>query len=126
MSLEEWNDVINTNLHGTFYVTKLALNLISDNGRIINISSIAGVSGNFGQTNYAATKSALFGFSKSLAKEVGRKGITVNVVAPGFIESEMTDRIPFIKKKIIISLTALDRAGTFEEVAHVVSFLASA
>jgi len=125
MSLEEWNDVINTNLNGVFNITKLALPLINKNGRIINISSLVGITGNFGQTNYAASKSALFGFTKSLAMEVGKKGITVNVVAPGFIESEMTKDMPFIKKKIVLSLTALGRMGEYEEVAHVVTFLAS-
>lgn len=125
MSLEEWNDVINTNLNGTFYTTKLALPLIKENGRIINISSVVGISGNFGQTNYAAAKSALFGFTKSLAKEVGKKGITVNAVAPGFLEGEMTDKIPFIRKRIIIGLTALNRQGNYNEVAEVVAFLAS-
>ena len=92
---------------------------------IINISSIVGISGNFGQTNYSASKAGIIGFTKSLAKELGGKGIRVNAIAPGFIETEMTDKIPFIKKKIMLTLVPMGRMGKPEEIAQVVSFLAS-
>jgi 3-oxoacyl-[acyl-carrier protein] reductase len=125
MTKEEWNDVININLNSMYNVTKNALPLIPDNGRIINISSIAGIAGNFGQCNYAATKAGIIGFSKSLAKEVGKRGITVNVVAPGFIKSKMTEKIPFLRRKIIMSLIALGIPGQADDVADAVVFLAS-
>src|SRR3989338_1215367 len=125
MTEEEWNSVINVNLKGVFNVTKQALPLIPENGRIISISSIAGITGNFGQANYSASKAGIIGFTKSLAKELGRHKITVNAIAPGFIENGMTDRIPFIRKKIIMSIIPLCRAGTSGEVADCAVFLAS-
>ena len=117
--------VIRTNLDGTYNVTKNALPLIRDNGRIINVSSIVGISGNFGQTNYAASKAGIIGFTKSLAKELGKRGITVNAVAPGFIKTNMTKDVPFIRKKIILAMTPLGKAGMPEDVANLVGFLAS-
>ena len=125
MTEEEWNKVIDVNLNSLYNVTKQAIPLIPENGRIINISSIAGLTGNFGQTNYSASKAGIIGFTKSLAKELGRNKITVNAIAPGFIESEMTDKIPFIRKKIIMSIIPLGRAGTNDEVADCAVFLAS-
>jgi len=125
MTEEEWNKVINVNLNSLYNVTKQAIPLIPENGRIINISSIAGITGNFGQANYSASKAGIIGFTKSLAKELGRHKITVNAIAPGFIESEMTEKIPFIRKKIIMSIIPLGRAGTNDEVANCAVFLAS-
>ena len=125
MTKEQWNIVLKTNLDGTFNVTKNALPLIREGGRVINISSIVGISGNFGQTNYAASKAGIMGFTKSLAKELGRQKITVNAVAPGFIDTEMTKNVPFIRKKIILAMTPLGKAGMPEDVANLVAFLAS-
>ena len=125
MAKEQWNFVIKTNLDGTFNVTKNALSLMRDNGRIINISSIVGISGNHGQTNYAASKAGIIGFTKSLAKELGKQKITVNAVAPGVIDTHMTANIPFLRKKIILAMIPLGRTGTPEDVAYLVSFLAS-
>ncbi|MBS3114396.1 beta-ketoacyl-ACP reductase [Candidatus Woesearchaeota archaeon] len=125
MTKEQWGIVLKTNLDGTFNVTKNALPLIRENGRIINISSIVGIGGNFGQTNYAASKAGIIGFTKSLAKELGKQKITVNAVAPGFIDTEMSKGVPFIRKKIILAMTPLGRAGTPEDVANLVAFLAS-
>ncbi len=125
MTKEQWDLVIRTNLDGTFNVTKNALPLIREGGRIINMSSIVGISGNFGQTNYAASKAGVIGFTKSLAKELGKRKITVNAVAPGFIETQMTKVIPFIRKRIILAMIPLGRAGTPEDVAGLVAFLVS-
>lgn len=125
MTREQWNLVVRTNLDGTFNVTKNALTLIKDSGRIINISSIVGVSGNFGQTNYAASKAGIIGFTKSLAKELGKRKITVNAVAPGFIDTQMTKNISFIRRRIIMAMIPLGRAGNAEDVANLVAFLAS-
>ena len=125
MTKEQWDIVIKTNLYGTFNVTKNALSLIKDNGRIINISSIVGLSGNFGQSNYAASKAGIIGFTKSLAKELGKRKITVNAVAPGFIDTHMTKSIPFIRRKIILAMIPLGRPGLPQDVANLVTFLAS-
>ena len=125
MELEEWNDVIDINLNGVFNVTKHALPLMQKNGRIINISSIAGLIGNFGQCNYSASKAGIIGFTKSLAKELGKNDITVNAIAPGFLKSDMTDRIPFLRRKLIMSLIPLGRPGLNEEIAYCALFLAS-
>ncbi len=125
MTKEQWDLVVRTNLDGVFNVTKNALPIIRENGRIINISSIVGISGNHGQTNYAASKAGVIGFTKSLAKELGKQGITVNAVAPGFVETYMTKDIPFIRKKIIMAMIPLGRAGKPEDVANLVAFLAS-
>ena len=125
MTKEQWDLVLKTNLDGTFNVTKNALPLIRENGRIINISSIVGINGNFGQTNYAASKAGIIGFTKSLAKELGKHKITVNAVAPGFIDTEMTKNITFIRKKIMLTMIPIGRAGLPEDVANLVAFLAS-
>jgi len=125
MSQEEWNTVINVNLNGLYNVVKHALSLIENAGSIINISSIVGMNGNFGQCNYSATKAGVIGFTKSLAKELGKSNIRVNAIAPGLIETEMTSGIPFIRKKIIVSQIPLQRMGKAEEVARLAVFLAS-
>lgn len=125
MEKEQWDIVLKTNLDGTFNATKNALEIMRDNGRIINISSIAGILGNFGQTNYAASKAGIIGFTKSLAKELGKRRITVNAVAPGFVETQMTKNIPFLRKKMIMAMIPLGRAGLPEDIANVVAFLAS-
>lgn len=125
MSKEQWELVVRTNLDGTFNVTKNALPLMNEGGRIINISSTVGLSGNHGQTNYAASKAGIIGFTKSLAKELGKQKITVNAVAPGFIETYMTKDIPFIRKKIIMAMIPLGKPGMPEDVANLVAFLAS-
>jgi len=125
MTKEQWDLVLKTNLDGTFNVTKNVLPLIRENGRIINISSIVGINGNFGQTNYAASKAGIIGFTKSLAKELGKHKITVNAVAPGFIDTEMTKNITFIRKKIMLAMIPIGRAGLPEDVANLVAFIAS-
>ncbi len=125
MTKEQWDFVVRINLDGIFNMTKNALSLIRDDGRIINISSIVGISGNFGQTNYAASKAGIIGFTKSLARELGKRKITVNAVAPGFIDTHMTQNVPFIRKKIILAMIPLGRAGLPEDVANLVAFLAS-
>ena len=127
MSLEEWLRVIQVNLFGAFYCIKASVeNMIQNNwGRIINISSIIGLTGNIGQSNYAAAKAGIIGLTKSLALELAKKNITVNAVAPGFIETEMVAQV---NPKIIESIkerVPMKRLGTAEEVAKVVSFLAS-
>ena len=125
MTKEQWDLVLSTNLNGAFNVTKHALSMLKDNGRIINISSIAGINGNFGQTNYAASKAGIIGFTKALARELGKRKITVNAVAPGFIDTQMTKAIPFIRRKIITALIPMGRPGLPEDVANAVVFLAS-
>ena len=126
MTLDEWKAVIDVNLTGTFNCTKAALPLIVANqGCIINISSIVGERGNFGQTNYAASKGGIIGFTKSLSKELGRFGVRVNAVSPGFIETKMAETVPENIKLAVKQLTALGRFGKPEEVANVVFFLAT-
>lgn len=126
MTKEEWQKVIDVNLTGVFNCTKAALPLIIQNqGKIISLSSLVGQRGNFGQTNYAAAKAGIIGFTKSLAKEVGRFGVTVNAVAPGFIETKLTEGVPENIKTIVKQLTPLGRFGKPEEVANLVAFLAS-
>ncbi len=125
MTKDQWKIVLSTNLDSMFNVTKNALPLLKDNGRIINISSVIGINGNFGQTNYAASKAGIIGFTKSLAKELGKRKITVNAVAPGFIDTQMTKSIPFIRKKILMEIIPLKRVGMPEDVANLVAFLAS-
>jgi len=126
MTSEEWQRVIDINLTGVFNSTKSALSLIIQNqGKIINISSIVGLKGNFGQANYAAAKAGIIGFTKSLSKEVGRFGVTVNAVAPGFIETRITESLGEEMKVAIKKLTSLGRFGKPEEVASLVAFLAS-
>ena len=115
------------NLIGTFNVTKNVIShmLKARSGRIINISSVVGVSGNAGQTNYSASKAGMIGFTKSLAKEVASRGILVNAVAPGFIETSMTEVLKDEVKEEIAKSIPLKRMGTSEDVANVVKFLAS-
>jgi 3-oxoacyl-[acyl-carrier protein] reductase len=126
MTLDEWKAVIEVNLTGTFNCTKAALPLIVANqGCIINISSIVGERGNFGQTNYSASKAGIIGFTKSLAKELGRFGVRVNAVSPGFIETKIVESVPENIKLAVKQLTALGRFGKPEEVANVVFFLAT-
>lgn len=127
MKEEDFKQVIDTNLIGTFNVTKNVIgNMIkARNGRIINISSVVGISGNAGQTNYSASKAGIIGFTKSLAKEVASRNITVNAVAPGFIETQMTDVLKEDIKEEIAKKIPLKRMGTPQDVANVVKFLAS-
>lgn len=125
MSPEEWNAVIGTNLTGVFYVTKEILPLIPENGRIINIASIVALYGNFGQCNYAAAKAGVIGFTKSLSKELGKKKITVNAIAPGFIETKMTSDLPFTRKKIIKYMTTLKELGLPKDIAAAAIYLSS-
>ena len=127
MSLEDWDAVINTNLRSAFLVTKAFLpDMLSSRwGRIINISSVVGLMGSAGQTNYAASKAGIIGFTKSLAKEYARFGITANVVAPGYIETDMTNTLPEKVKKSLLGIIPMGRAGKPEEVSYLVLFLAS-
>jgi len=126
MTKEEWQKVIDVNLTGVFNCTKLALPLLIPNqGKIISISSIVGERGNFGQTNYAAAKAGIIGFTKSLSKELGRFGVRVNAICPGLIETRMMDGMPEQVKEMVKRLTSLGRFGKPEEIANVVAFLAS-
>ena len=127
MKKEDFEDVINVNLVGTFNVTKNVIPYMikQRKGRIINISSVVGISGNAGQTNYSASKAGIIGFTKSLAKEVGSRNILVNAVAPGFIETQMTDILKDEVKEEISKKIPLKRMGTVEDVANVVKFLTS-
>lgn len=127
MKLEDWQSVLNVNLTGAFVVSKLVSNdmLKKRNGSIINMTSIVGIHGQGGQVNYAASKGGLIAYSKSLAKEVGARGIRVNCIAPGFIETDMTAVLKEDLKKSMIDSVPLKRAGTPEDVANVALFLAS-
>lgn len=127
MKKEDFESVIGVNLVGTFNITKNVIPYMMKNrsGRIINVSSIVGISGNAGQTNYSASKAGIIGFTKSLAKEVGSRNILVNAVAPGFIETQMTDVLKEEVKEEISKTIPLKRMGTVEDVANVVKFLAS-
>ena len=127
MKDEEWDDVISTNLTGVFNLTKIFIkNMIKNKeGKIINISSISGLMGNPGQVNYSSSKAALNGFTKSLAKEVGSRNITVNNVAPGFIDTDMTSYLQDDAKQEIINTIPLQRLGNVDDVSKLVYFLAS-
>ena len=127
MSQEDWDAVIDTNLKGVFNVTKPAVSLMvrQRRGSILNIASISGVVGMAGQTNYSASKAGLIGFTKALAKEVGRRSITVNALALGLIETDMTSAMPDDYKQKMLDQIPLGRYGTVEEVARVASFLLS-
>jgi 3-oxoacyl-[acyl-carrier protein] reductase len=124
---EEWFEVINVNLNGVFYVTREFIGDMIEKryGRIINISSIVALSGSAGQTNYCASKAGVIGFSKALAREYAKRNITVNVIAPGYIETDMTNKLPEKIKESIINSIPLGRTGKPEDVANLVVFLAS-
>ena len=127
MKDEDWDDVIETNLNGLFRVTKAFIKPMVKNkfGRVINISSVAGLMGNSGQANYSSSKSAMVGFSRSLAKELGSRNITSNVVAPGFIETDMTTFLNDDEKVEVSKNIPMRRFGTVEDVAKCIVFLAS-
>ncbi len=124
---EDWDDVLATNLTGTFRLTRGCLRAMTKarGGRIINISSVVGVTGNPGQTNYAAAKAGLIGFGRALAREVGSRNITVNAIAPGFIDTDMTRALGQGQKDALLTQIPLARLGTPEDVASAVAFLAS-
>ncbi len=126
MKEDDFDDVINTNLRSAFLMTKYASSymLKKKYGRIINISSVVGLSGNAGQANYSASKAGLIGLTKSTAKEFGKKGILVNAVAPGFVKSEMTDKLSEKQVEAILSQTVLGTMAEAEDVANLVQFLA--
>jgi len=127
MKAEEWDEIMNTNLGSVYRLSKAVLRgmMKARRGRIINIASIVGVMGNAGQTNYAAAKAGIIGFSKSLAREVGSRNITVNVVAPGFVATDMTAQLAAEQQAQLATQVALGRLGSPEDIAHAVAFLAS-
>ena len=126
MKEEEWDEIINTNLTSIYKMSKAVLRSMikKKTGRIISITSVVGAMGNAGQTNYAAAKAGIMGFTKSLAREVGIRGITVNAVAPGFIQTDMTDALPEDQKDELAAQIPMGRLGTVNEVAQAVLFLA--
>ena len=126
MKEDEWEDIINTNLSSLYKMSKSVLRgmIKKRSGRVISITSVVGAMGNAGQSNYAAAKAGMIGFTKSLAREVGVRGITVNAVAPGFIETDMTSNLPDEQKEALASQIPMGRLGTPDEVANAVLFLA--
>ena len=127
MKEDDWGAVIDTNLSSVFRTSKAVLRgmMKARHGRIINIASVVGATGNPGQANYAAAKAGMVGFAKSLAREVGSRGITVNTVAPGFIDTDMTKGLPDSARDVMLARIPLARLGTPEDVAHAVAYLAS-
>jgi 3-oxoacyl-[acyl-carrier protein] reductase len=127
MKPEEWDTVISTNLSGVFRVSKAVLRgmMKAKRGRIINIASVIGIMGNAGQANYGAAKAGIIGFSKSLAREVGSRSITVNVVAPGFIDTDMTRVLPEAQREAMLAQVPLGRLGDVQDIADAVLYLAS-
>ncbi len=127
MKDDEWDSIINTNLSSVYRTSKACLRgmMKARVGRIISISSVVGASGNAGQTNYSAAKAGLVGFSKSLAREIGSRGVTVNVVAPGFIDTDMTRALPEEQRETLLREIPLQRLGHAEDIANAVLFLAS-
>ena len=128
MSEADWDFVIDTNLKGVYNVTKAAIRpmMSQKRGKIINIASVVALTGNPGQANYCASKAGVIGFTKSVAKEIAVRGVTVNAVAPGYIETDMTRKLNDAQREAMLALVPLKRAGKPEDVARVVSFLASA
>jgi 3-oxoacyl-[acyl-carrier protein] reductase len=126
MSDAAWDDVLNTNLRGAYLCTKFALRSMMNqtSGRIINIASLAGISGNMGQTNYSASKGGLIAFTRAVAREVGPRNITANVIAPGFFVTDMTDKLPQEAKDMVLSRIPSKRFGTPEDLAELAAFLA--
>jgi len=126
MKEDEWEDIINTNLSSVYKMSKSVLRgmIKKRSGRIISITSVVGAMGNAGQSNYGAAKAGIIGFTKSLAREVGVRGITVNAIAPGFIETDMTDSLPDEQKEALASQIPMGRLGTTNEIAQAVLFLA--
>lgn len=127
MQAAEWDAIIDTNLSSVFRLSKAVLRgmMKQKSGRIISISSVVGATGNPGQTNYAAAKAGIIGFTKSLAREVGSRGITVNAIAPGFIETDMTSNLPEAQKAALAQQIPMSRLGTVDEIAAAALFLAS-
>ena len=127
MHEKDWNMVLDINLKGAFLVTKSAAKMMMKQryGRIVNISSVVGLTGNAGQANYSASKAGLIGLTKSTAKELGARGITVNAVAPGYIATDMTENLPEEAKEGFLSKVLIKRAGTPEDIASAVTFLSS-
>ncbi|MBI3186247.1 MAG: 3-oxoacyl-ACP reductase FabG [Gammaproteobacteria bacterium] len=127
MKDDQWDDIIQTNLTSVFRLSKAVIRSMmkARKGRIINIASVVGLTGNPGQTNYAAAKAGIMGFSKSLAREIGSRSITVNTVAPGFIDTDMTRALPEEQREALIKQIPLGRLGQAADIAHAVAFLAS-
>ena len=127
MTEEEWDAILDTNLKSVYRMTKACLRAMTKArwGRIISISSVVGAMGNAGQANYAAAKAGLIGFTKALAREVGSRNITVNAVAPGFIDTDMTRKLPDAQREALLKQIPLGRLGRAEEIAQAVAFLAS-